>query len=522
MSVIDFRQVAAPSFGDANNLIELAMKQGTAATEGLQKTWEAAMGAVQNRNQADMVGVLNQQSAADLNNPQTVQALMEQFKTMAAPTGGNYDPMVMQAAIDGRGDTLRAREGVKLDNAMGNVNLQQGVENYSNSVVTNKNNLADYERGIKADQYQNNIKKSADITSGYEAYIGSLDPNTDADAIAQLTAKRDEALQGIWGGEIPLDAFGGISAINEKNALDKRTRLANIEGKEVGTDLAIKTADLNEAKFGLQVEQAGYARADKQAKATSDRATMAGLAANTYNPDGSINGGSLAQQLTTKVDTAQRLANAPPNSIPFSTRINEDIKSRGKEGGMPENKLRQMQKTLNTYKYQSKDGKSLALTDDQKWRVYEGLMSGEIQSSKYSVGQFAGMSNYQGLFEEVIPKYMDSYINVEMPANNQKIAAEQIDAILTSVVNSGGDKFEAVKAMNITPGSEYFMFLPKSMRDKLDPNGTDKRSYNDVPTTNQIAKEIEDNVTKKKPPKKKETKKLPTYMSSSPGIMGKF
>lgn len=520
MSVIDFRQVAAPSFGDTNNLIELAMRQSNAGIEGLQKTWETAMGAVKNKNQADMIGVLNQQSTADLDNPQTVQALMEQFKTMAAPTGGNFDPMVMQAAIDGRGDTLRAREGVKLDNAMGNVNLQQGVENYSNSVVTNKNTLADYERGIKADQYQNNIKKSADITAGYQAYIGSLDPNADAEAIAQLTAKRDEALQGVWGGEIPLDAFGGINAINEKNALAKRALVANIEGKEVGTDLAIKTADLNEAKFGLQVEQAGYSKTEKEAKLRNERATMAGLAPNTYNSDNTINGGSLAQQLTTKIDTAQRMANAPPNSIPFSTRINEDIKSRGKEGGMPESKLRQMQKTLNNYKYQSKDGKSLALTDDQKWRVYEGLMSGEIQSSKYSVGQFAGLSNYEGLFEEVIPKYMDSYINVEMPANNQKIAAEQVDALLTSVVNSGGDKFEAVKAMNITPGSEYFMYLPESMRKKLDPKGTDKRRYTDVPAAKQIAKEMEENVKKKNPPK--QSKKLPTYMSSNPGIMGKF
>lgn len=502
MARIDFKQVAAPIFNDSNNLIELAMKQGTAATEGLQKTWEAAMGAVKNKNHAEMIGVLNQQSAADLDNPQTVQALMEQFRTMAAPTGGNFDPMVIQAAIDGRGDTLRAREGVKLDNAMGNVNLQQGVENYSNSVVTNKNTLDAYERDVKAKQYQNNIQKSADISAGYQAYIGSLDPNTDADAIAQLTAKRDEALQGIWGGEIPLDAFGGISAINEKNALDKRTKLANIEGKEVSTDLAINADARNTAEFGFRVEQAALNRADKQASTISDKATLNGLNPDVITPEGRINGPAANQQLMTNINEAQRIANAPPNSVPFSERVNEYI-GKGENKAISPDKLRQMQIALNTYASQSKDGKSLQLTEDDRWAVFQGVLSGEIQSDKWSVGELAGMSNYQGLFEEVIPKYMKTRKQQTQPANNNLIAADEMGKYFKSL-GAVTDQVTAAQDMGILPGTPMFMYLPEHIRKKLDPKGSDKRRYTDVPTANEkpadVARKMEQKVRSKTKP----------------------
>lgn len=498
--MIDFRQVAAPNFNDSNELLRLAAESANKGMTGLKDTWSGAMGAVQNRNQADMQALINQQTAQDLNNPETVQNLLAQFKTMAEPTGGNYDPTVIQAALDGRQDTLKARQGVDYANADANLGVQQAGVNLTDSIVTNANKQTDYLKAAAAKQKETALQGAYGTISNYNRVTAGLDPNNPADIpkLELALAERDNYLKELFPkGSMTPDIQQKIYEMTQDRGFKVDINTENIEGKRISNKVTENADARNSAKFAWEVEKGNEAAAAKQLGARRDQATLAGINPNVINPDNSFNANAANQDLMTKITEAQRQANSPPNSVPFSERVNEHIGKQGEDAPISPAKLRQLQKALNNYAGQNSGNKSMRLDDDDRWAIYQGILSGKIQSEKWSVGEALGMSNYEGLFEEVIPQYMERRIRQDKPVNNNLIAAEQVGQYFKGL-GGIGDQVVLAEQMGIVPNSPLFMYLPEPIRQKLDPNNTDNRRYTDVPTIKSSAAKIENNVKPKK------------------------
>lgn len=491
MAIIDFRQVAAPNFNDANSLMELAAKRGETAITGLQKTWEDAMGAVQNRNHAKMQTIINQQSAEDLQNPEYVGQLMQQFQTLAEPTGSNYDPTVIGAALDNRTDTLQKREGVMYDNMSGNVGVQQAKENLENSMVTNEFSQNKLVSEARAAIETKNQDKAYGIMSNFERGIRGIEDASTPEAqlkVEALKAQRDAHLAAIYPDGIPPEVLNNIfekrNAANQKNTITD----LNIEGKRYANEDAATRIGLARDQFTHKV----ITERDKSGIAIADRAVSLGLGANVITPNGEFNPGAAIQGLMSSLETANRELVSPADSKPFSERVNETLgKTKSKDGAIiGDDKLRQLQIALNTYSSQSKNGKSLQLTDDEKWAVFQGILSGEIQSGNWITGDFGPASNFQGMFEKVIPEFMERYKKQTVPHKQQLKKAEVVSDYFNKL-GGLGDQVYMAEEMGIKPNTELFMYLPKHIRDALDPEGTDKRSYNDIPTANKAAETIE-------------------------------
>lgn len=488
MAAINFNQVAGPNFGNSNELRKLALETGNKAFTGLSDTFTTAMGAVQNRNQAEMQNIINQQSIEQLNNPQNIQNLLGQFQDIAAPTGGNYDPTIMQAALDGRQDTLQARQGVLYDNMDANIGVQQGKTDLENTIVTNKQEQERIERETKAALESARVTKASNALGAYMRKTANLDPVKDAAAIQAAKAERNDFLAQEYPEGIPLDIEQQIYQLGEDSTYKSMTNKLNIEGKDLSNrDLAARTAD-RAARFQLEQQKLSQ-NTGIQAR---DRAVASGLSAAVINDDGSFNGKGARQDLMTRITNAQRTATSPANAKPFAERVNEVISGGGENPAISPEKLRQVQIALNSYSNQSKNGKSLQLSEDDKWAVFQGIMSGEIQSDGISIMEFAGTSNYQGLFEKVIPQFIERRKKQTIPANNNLIAAQEVGNYMQGLA-SLGDQVYMVEEMGITPGTPLFMYLPESLRQVLDPNNTDKRRYTDVPTAN-VAADMENKV----------------------------
>lgn len=500
MALIDFRQVAAPNFNDANSLMELAAKRGESAITGLQKTWEDAMGAVQNRNHAKMQTIINQQSAEDLQNPEFVGQLMQQFQSMAEPTGNNYDPTVIGAALDNRTDTLQKREGVMYDNMASNVGVQQGKEDLQNSMVTNKFSQDKLAGEAKAAKESKNQDKAYGIMRHFERGIKELEGLDTPEAkleLQALKAQREGHLAELYPEGIPPEVMNSIyEKSDEANIKNQMTNL-NIEGKQYANADAATRIGLARDQFTHKV----ITDREKTGIAFADRAVANGLGANVITPEGKFNPGAANQDLMSRLETANRELVSPADSKPFSERVNETLgKTKSKDGAIiSDDKLRQLQIALNTYSSQSKNGKSLQLTDDEKWAVFQGMLSGEIQSDNWITGDFGPASNFQGMFDKVIPEFLDRYKKQTIPHKQQLKKAEVVSDYFTKL-GGIGDQVYMAEEMGITPNTELFMYLPKHIRDALDPKGTDKRSYNDIPTANDPAAIIE---SKAKDPKDK-------------------
>lgn len=428
MAAIDFRQVAAPSFSDANALLKLASEQREAAFKGVQGTFDDAMGAVQNRNQAKMQELINMQTSEQLNDPNAAMALQEEFKRIGAATGNNYDPTVINTYLDGRKDTLLNREGKVNENTNSNIQGQQAFEDLQMTKVNNDHTVAGYE----ADKITTATdKKVTGVASTIQLYTDKIKRNPEQkDAlmeqmrshVASYGALSPEESYKMYGmlDQFSNDAFKQLYA--NKGLVNKNDRdIVNTNATVVNTDIAKERLKISQVDQALKIESGLSGANDKNQAALDAQGISAGLGSNerTIDANGtvSLNTGQIKQRWSNETSEMINKIKDPSGGLSF----NEQSLTRWSElnniAEPPKKLISNMNKLFNEM-----EGKTATpLSEAQKWKVMLKYAQGGTESNT-----FLWREDHIRVMRSNLPKVMKSVLDEEK---------NSIDAAKTSYYN---------------------------------------------------------------------------------------
>jgi len=482
MATIDFRQVAGANFNDSNALRLAAAQSGNTALTGLQGVFQEAMGAVQNRNHADMQAIINQQTPENINDPTAVAALMEQFKGMAAATGNNWDPTVIGAALDTRKDTLLNRGGKQIGNAQAGVDLQSATQDMTQTGIVNARTNSEAEAASAAAKKEAQYSDILKIMSSGEAYLGTLDmttPEGKAEA-AKYQLEMDQAIAKSDPDGIDMLDSANLFALGESQNNDAYERRLRQKTAETNINNAIDANTRGNVGLSFKIQEGTAKTQQAQVAEVRNKAELYGLPPTMFKKDGSIDAGAAAQGLAAQVDDAVRKLRNPTDSVPFADRVLEYMKTPDDNRVLDNVQLGQAQKSLTNYALQNVQGKSLKLNDDEKWAVIQAMATGELQSDSAGTWNVAGVSNYEGLYEEVVPNFVNRLRQQTQPIKENNAIAE----VYANFFGGAGklvDAVELTKIMNMGPDSEHNKYLPPSLRNSeyKGPVYTDKPEYVD-------------------------------------------
>lgn len=515
---IDFKQVAAPSFSDANELFKTGITQSNDAFKELNSTWDAAGAAVQNTNHAQILEMVNGQTREQLQDPTSMAALQGRIKELVKPSGNVYDPLVIQAAIDGRQDTLVNREVNESNRVQEQLATQDAFSN-----------TQELTRSRTAEQETRNIGDAASISDyidGDIQKIGTMPEYTAKDTegnlvlnekgqqlVNGLIQQKNDALSNIFKDGIDLRTGALLNETEEGRTMAKRLaeigiteKLTNIDA----TNQSIKASDsniflntvaadqtqqkineavrvnssnislgqqaqeLNEDKVVIQADQFNRSEATKLQQMQIKGANAAQIAkaksfgvdnlpVDSLNTDGTFNGKSVSDSLVAKLGAMQNELSDPSNVEPFNAYAASQK--------MPtENHMPAFQKALNKY-----EAKGSHLNDNMRKELLDAFVVGGFGEPGI-LGAFGGggtfsiseKSRLEKQVEAAIPKYVAWHENVKIPAqieaNTQKEILRTLDVLQTKhSVNST----LAAKQMGITPGTVYFPMLPQNVRNEM-------------------------------------------------------
>lgn len=515
---IDFKQVAAPSFSDANELFKTGITQSNDAFKELNSTWDAAGAAVQNTNHAQILEMVNGQTREQLQDPTSMAALQGRIKELVKPSGNVYDPLVIQAAIDGRQDTLVNREVSESNRVQEQLATQDAFSN-----------TQELTRSRTAEQETRNLGDAASISDyidGDIQKIGTMPEYTAKDTegnlvlnekgqqlVNGLIQQKNDALSNIFKDGIDLRTGALLNETEEGRTMAKRLadigiteKLTNIDATNqnikasenniflntVAADqtqqkineavrvnssnigLGERAQTLNEDKVVIQAEQFNRTEATKLQQMQTKGATAAQIAkaksfgvdnlpVDSLNTDGTFNGKSVSDSLVAKLGAMQNELSDPSNVEPFN--------AYAASKKMPTtDHLPAFQKAVNKY-----EAKGFHLNDNMRKELLDAFVVGGFGEPGI-LGAFGGGGTFSiseksrlgKQVEAAIPKYVAWHENVKIPAqieaNTQKEILRTLDVLQTKhSVNST----LAAKQMGITPGTVYFPMLPQNVRNEM-------------------------------------------------------
>lgn len=114
MSIITWQNLPQTNFTDSNHMTQVAMQAWDNALKTAQDTVANAGASIKNQNEAKLVQFIN---SIDKDHWQASQEqINDTIAQMANQTGTMFDPKVIEAYRDGRGNTLIARDNTRLQN----------------------------------------------------------------------------------------------------------------------------------------------------------------------------------------------------------------------------------------------------------------------------------------------------------------------------------------------------------------------------------------------------------------------
>lgn len=486
---INFQQVAAPNFADANALLRLAADQREAAMKGLGSTLDAALGAAQNQNHAKMQQLVNQQSQDQLIDPVAREALAAQFASIASSTN-NYDPLMMETYTDNRIDTLRGRDTKVHQNNILGIEGRQGLQTLNQTALDNEQTNKGYkfvnserDRILGETVEKQNLEKAATVNYMFSNQLTGLDPVKDKDKIAALDARWGEALKQVYPNgmdEVTKARIAELSKTKEFGSkmddLKYLTGMTNVKVAENNMkNNDAKVAILSEEQERKNVATAANIVNAEEAGNTKKQDKIAntnilnGIPADAVDAKGNINGITLNNDIVTKTNKRLVELTNPAGTQLFSKTLAEKrVKlEAGKNPIMTAKQIDSIHGYLQGYSKKDPNGVNASLTEKEKEVLFDMIVA-----SPKSYDSWFSDSRKVAQF---IPEYLSWYKKQYLPAETERIKAEQYALALEGVHKSGGDPITAIKNLGMTPGSENFYLLPQPYRDAIDVDRKDKR-----------------------------------------------
>lgn len=131
MSTITWQNLPQTNFTDSNQMTALAMQAWDNALKTAQTTVANASDSIKNQNEAKLQQFINSIPKEDWQASQ--EQINDEIAKVASQTGNMFDPKVIEAYRDGRGNTLITRDNTRLQNeenalALGNKQLADNVD----------------------------------------------------------------------------------------------------------------------------------------------------------------------------------------------------------------------------------------------------------------------------------------------------------------------------------------------------------------------------------------------------------
>lgn len=423
MAVIDFRQVAAPSFAGSNTLVAMAARQQEQAAQGIQDTWNTAASNVQNRVQGEMQGLINTQSKEQLTDPIARQTLQNQLTALAAPSGDMYDPMVMNTYMDNRANTLVSREGAVLNNTDANITIQGKRQDNEFDAVSNGHEVLKMGRevkGWKADDVAKEKEKNfTEAMGGYELFrTAAGNYEKDSPMYAQHMQKASSYIENA--NLTPAERVKLIEAIDNKfySGVEKKNKLTiqgqTIDKNAVNIDLATQSKDLRQQ----QNDRANFAL-DLKAVAQSDKSTQDKQ--KSLDALSTSNGGGVGEYYVDKDGTAktnwdrvrtringqsemikQQIEN-PDGIEDFGTYVRSTV---DKNGEVPDARLiNSVSEAFTKFNAKAtKQGKPI-ISEARKMKIYSDYLSGEMKNDTWW-----NLRTQENFIEKYLPNALDKVL----------------------------------------------------------------------------------------------------------------
>lgn len=487
---IDFKQVAAPTFSGANELLKLAQEQQQAAMTGFKDTVGTGFANIQDNNHAQMLNLLNTQTREQMLDPIYQQELSQKFQDIAAPSGGIYDPLAIEAMRDGAIDKDRKREDAMWGNSLGNLNVQD------KKLDVNKNTIGlARDKRVEEGEVANAITaktdaEKLDVAKQFmflTSKVGSASTPEDAatyqgelDALGTSLAEKGDYgyMQDV---ATLINQFGteqGNAAFEKekqnwflKNSQQKCDQ--NNEATKrlnIGSQLAVRGSDRADAKlaFDLYKYEDGKGIVDQKALETAVGA--AGYSNGEINlQDGTLRPDAVRATIGGRIE-AQRnkinnpLINAEGKSVTFASKLAENRSAIMKSSPhMNENKMAQVTKKLNSFR--GKDGKGnvvSTLNETDKWEVMQAIASGVIPTDKWSTVSVGGLSNYEALLDKNITNYVQWLNETHKPAELDKYKRDvynaEVQKIIKTFPNADHKQAAEILGLDDPKGKDYHLY----------------------------------------------------------------
>lgn len=481
MAAIDFKQVAAPNFADANSLLKLASEQREAAFKGVQGTFDDAMTGIQGNVHGQLQNLINSQTKEQLADPAAQQALQTQMAAITEPTGNNYDPLLINSYRDGRATTLNAREQGVNENTLSSLNAQGKAQSNEWDVINNQHSALKLGREAKqwgiddaAVAKESNYKEAL---GGYELWRTAASAHEVGSP--EYTERMDKARQYVT--DSNLSAAEKVRLIDDINAkayssTEKQNKLT-IQGQTItGNDITNQqkadnlgyNADKNN-RSNLASDMSVIAQSDKtatakQAALDAASANYGGGAGDYYvNADGQAvaNWDKIKTRINGQSEMIRHQVENPEGIEDFSTYVRG---TKDKNGNIPDVKLiNKMSQVFTQFNNEaSKAGKPI-ITEGQKLKIYSDYMSGEMKN--HSWWNFSNEGNF-------IAKTLPNALSKVLLEENAKVGAKKKEYYLQQFdgLNSGqqGGSFDySASMLGLTTQHPDFEYLPSSVKKSI-------------------------------------------------------
>lgn len=448
---IDFRQVAAPSFGDSNTLVALAARQQEQAMAGIQGAWTGAMDAVQTTVQGELEGMANKASFKQLIDPVQRQALDQ--KLMAA----NQNSLNM-GDVNKLNKYVDARRGVQFD-------LYTNIENESRTAKQEVDRVAALELQTANDLRNNNVMDATFLATDAEQQIAAA---TTEEAKAIIRASLGQSLGGF--NLSPADLAKVNIGVQKQT---QEARVNNLKEQVAALGPNVTQAQIDAIYQGIDSSKIGDAldvresvnnmgAASPATTAAQKEATAAGVPG-AINKTGGIDYNVLKQTFNNSIAAAERESKAGTTDgmtfDEYTTKNAKVIEEQGLGTFMRSTDLKQLQ---SHYRWAEKNG--APYTEQEKIMGLQGLMSGSIKLDIFGTGakpfdqSIDSIKIGKAFKEQLAPMITRS-------SNTTSLAAGQaaLDGPLKFLTGKGQSPDQIVTGLGIVSESHpQYKYLPKN------------------------------------------------------------
>ena len=487
---IDFKQVAAPSFSGANELLKLAQEQRQAAMTGIVDTVNTGFANIQDSNHAQMLNLLNMQTREQMLDPVYQQELNQKFKDIAAPSGGIYDPLAIEAMRDAAIDKDRKREDAMWSNSLGNLNVQdKKIDVKKNTIELAGDKRVEEEAVATAAAAKLDAEKQ-DIAKQYmflTSKVNSASTPEDAlryqgelDALGTSLAEKGDygymqdvaSIIGQFGIDQDNVAFEKAKQdIFIRNSNQQYTHKNNADERlNVGTQLAVRSSDRADGRLAFDMYKYEDGKGGVDQKALETAVGAAGYSNGEVNlQDGTLRPEAVRATVGGRIEAKRNsiynpLINAEGKSETFASKLAANRKDiLANSPYMNENKMGQITKKLNSFR--GKDGKGnvvSTLNETDKWEVMQAIASGVIPTERWSTVSVGGLSNYEALLDKNITNYVKWLNETHKPAELDKYKRDvynaEVQKIIKTFPNSDHKQAAEILGLDDPKGKDYHLY----------------------------------------------------------------